>query len=1090
MHRQSKAKSPQHSSRSSAGSAASARGGTPSVRVGYVNVNGLDQLKWAACLKLLHTSFDFLFLAETWFVGHERHVRDRRFVASTPLPPPSLQRTRNGGGIYLLASASARGRLVGDVRTTPSTITFDADALSFSAVYLQPSMSREDVVATLGSVAASHVVLGDVNARLPWLRTQLGRPGPPERVEALSDFARSHSFVTLEASEPDDPPQSDLPAKVVLRKLLTLDHCFVKSGRAAGARLLLLDNQSIGLPTDHAYTLYLHLSVHQSTLSCQGDAPAAIRFHLGKLSDEAVRRDMCAAFDEGTRSRGLLSAALTDAATLERRLIALVQSICRRFLGQKRSSTAAGVSRKKVPADRQDPQVSTLLYKSAADESRENGDILPSERGRSAGFSALQEISDSLAERYAGRALLSDESVDGIGADQSRDELSESHVVREIRRQDASKTCGLDGVHMRVIKALLPSCYPKVLCRLFNLCLASGTTPATWNSTDVHMVTKDTNRPRDVDNVRPIALICMHRKLFERLLLVHFFDKSGWAKLHPTQAGFRGDYSTLTNAAVVHHLLSAGLIRYAAFIDLEKAFDMVDHTRLRTLLARRGCPGRIRGLIESLTFRGLRSRVLVNGQSSDWFSRTRGVLQGSPLSPYLFNIYIDELVVRLNDSHDSHDSTAGIPQSLFYADDGVLLAQDLPSLRSLADVLTDWSPGAGIAVNVKKCGLVLGRTALFDSTFEPVLICGKALPIVDCYNYLGFPVKSNGIDFFEYIRKRIAQANGRASFLRLHSDAWGPAHRLRIYGRYLAPMFEYGAPLVFAWSRQSESNKKAFRDATAGWKDLIGWILDCSPDGSAAGANLCGILEPELRFRHLHTSFQTLLNLAPPDSPLNSCLASRPFLPRAPVGRPFLDSLRDAPDWAPVAGQGRPPSSSRRLLRLHLRRARRFEVIRSCLSRHLTRLTAHSRSTTALYAADGVFLAPLKYQQDFVRYRMGRFQLGKLCVCAPNLMFRRGHEICRHLPRLPRLSGNECRQKNEMAKRLGVGICSSFTDLDFLLNTRQYHRAGRALVAIRRALSDVYSERMQLENGPILVELAESSEAPRPRDLTPSDGTN
>ena len=498
-----------------------------SLRVGYVNVNGLDQMKWAACLKLLNTTFDFLFLAETWFVGHERHMRDRRFVASTPLPPPSLQRTRSGGGIYLLASAAARGRLVGEIRTTPSTITFHVNSLSVSAVYLQPSMSREDVTAVLDLAAASHVVLGDINTRLPWLQTQLGRPGPPERVRMLSDFARLHGFAALEASESDHSPPPSLPAKVLLRKLLTLDHCFVKSGQAAGARLLLLDNQSIGLPTDHTYTLYMHLSVHQSNPSCQGDVPAAIRFHLGKLSDDAVRRDMCAAFDEGTRSRGLLSAALVDAATLERRLITLVQSICRRFLGQRRSSTAAGVSRKKVPADKRDPQVSTLLYKSAAIESRENGDVLPSERGRSAGLSALQEISDSLAERYAGRALLSDGSVDGIGADQSRDEVSESHVVREIRRQDASKACGLDGVHMRVIKALLPSCYSKVLCRLFNLCLSSGATPASWNSTDVHMVTKDTNRPRDVDNVRPITLICMHRKLFERLLLVHFLDKSG-----------------------------------------------------------------------------------------------------------------------------------------------------------------------------------------------------------------------------------------------------------------------------------------------------------------------------------------------------------------------------------------------------------------------------------------------------------------------------------------------------------------------------------------------------------------------------------
>jgi hypothetical protein len=155
---------------------------------------------------------------------------------------------------------------------------------------------------------------------------------------------------------------------------------------------------------------------------------------------------------------------------------------------------------------------------------------------------------------------------------------------------------------MRIIKALLPSSYPAVLCRLFNLCLSTGSSPSVWNSTEIHIVTKDVNRTRDVDNVRPITLICMHRKLFERLLLVHSFDSTSWARLHPTQASFRSDYSTLTNAAIVHHLLSTATVRYAVFIDLEKAFDMVDHTRLSSLLALQRCPNYVYRLIRSLTF--------------------------------------------------------------------------------------------------------------------------------------------------------------------------------------------------------------------------------------------------------------------------------------------------------------------------------------------------------------------------------------------------------------------------------------------------------------------------------------------------------
>jgi hypothetical protein len=47
-----------------------------------------------------------------------------------------------------------------------------------------------------------------------------------------------------------------------------------------------------------------------------------------------------------------------------------------------------------------------------------------------------------------------------------------------------------------------------------------------------------------------------------------------------------------------------------------------------------------------------------------------------------------------------------------------------------------------------------------------------------------------------------------------------------------------------------------------------------------------------------------------------------------------------------------------------------------------------------------------------------------------------------------------------MARRLGINTSASFTDIDFLLNIRQFRRAGRALSVVRKTLGDVYSERM------------------------------
>ena len=186
-------------------------------------------------------------------------------------------------------------------------------------------------------------------------------------------------------------------------------------------------------------------------------------------------------------------------------------------------------------------------------------------------------------------------------------------------------------------------------------------------------------------------------------------------------------------------------------------------------------------------------------------------------------------------------------------------------------------------------------------------------------------------------------------------------------------MFEYGTPLVFAWACQNEANMKAFHSRTEGWKGLVGWILDCSPDGSSVGANLCGVLEPAVCFWHLHTSFQRLLSLSSSESPLNACLASRALFSRDDSGKPFLDTLWEAPGWTAIACETTSSARSCHMLRLHLRRSRRSAILLSCSLRHLSRLTARSRSTTVLSGADCVFLAPLEYQQDFVRYWIGRF---------------------------------------------------------------------------------------------------------------------
>jgi len=66
-------------------------------------------------------------------------------------------------------------------------------------------------------------------------------------------------------------------------------------------------------------------------------------------------------------------------------------------------------------------------------------------------------------------------------------------------------------------------------------------------------------------------------------------------------------------------------------------------------------------------------------------------------------------------------------------------------------------------------------------------------------------------------------------------------------------------------------------------------------------------------------------------------------------------------------------SAFRHALERFLRELRVRSITRNALGRHLTRITAFSRSRKSHFIADASLRAPIKYQQLFVRYRMGRF---------------------------------------------------------------------------------------------------------------------
>ena len=83
--------------------------------------------------------------------------------------------------------------------------------------------------------------------------------------------------------------------------------------------------------------------------------------------------------------------------------------------------------------------------------------------------------------------------------------------------------------------------------------------------------------------------------------------------------------------------------------DASKAFDRINHGKLFRLLLQRGMPPLIvRVLINCYVNQSI--SVSWNNHRSESFDCLNGVKQGGVLSPILFTVYIDELLLKLRSS--------------------------------------------------------------------------------------------------------------------------------------------------------------------------------------------------------------------------------------------------------------------------------------------------------------------------------------------------------------------------------------------------------------------------------------------------------
>jgi hypothetical protein len=314
---------------------------------------------------------------------------------------------------------------------------------------------------------------------------------------------------------------------------------------------------------------------------------------------------------------------------------------------------------------------------------------------------------------------------------------------------------------------------------LFTAIVVHGSVPHSFTTSTIIPIPKGHNANQsDSANFRGIALSSLYCKIFDNIILVRYCDRLMTSEL---QFGFKAKHSTNLCSMVLKETISYYKQHqspvFCTFLDATKAFDRLHYCKLFKLLLKRQLPVHILRVLINL-YTNSSVRVAWGGITSDYFSVANGVKQGAVLSPVLFCVYIDDLLILLTKSGFGCYIGTYFVGALAYADDIVLVAPTATALRQLLAICESYAEEYRICFNTSKtkCLVVIpscrrALTAYFQSCV--FYVANQPIEFINSFSHLGHLFTSEFCDDEDIIKGRstfIRQTNNTLCYFRkLHS---------------------------------------------------------------------------------------------------------------------------------------------------------------------------------------------------------------------------------------------------------------------------------------------------------------------------------
>ena len=290
-----------------------------------------------------------------------------------------------------------------------------------------------------------------------------------------------------------------------------------------------------------------------------------------------------------------------------------------------------------------------------------------------------------------------------------------AEITKAINKSKSrASPCPFDQISVIALKrcAILRT----ILHKLITECWNTGTIPTCWKRGLTILIYKKGD-PKDPSNFRPITLQPVLYKIlasFLRNRLHAYLENNNFVDKH-VQKGF---WPTMDGVSEHTEMLTQ-LLRDAklnqrsiniTLLDLKNAFGEVSHDLITSALEYHHVPNEIIKLIQNIYTNSMIS-VAVGNQNTSFIPVERGVLQGDPCSPLLFNMTFNPLMRMITQPKYEQFGYIWSPNVepktdrswMQFADDTAIISSDVSGAQALLGINIAWCRCTGMQLRTDKC---------------------------------------------------------------------------------------------------------------------------------------------------------------------------------------------------------------------------------------------------------------------------------------------------------------------------------------------------------------------------------------------------